>query len=87
MPVLRRQPNGKGDKVTVYKKANQIFDRWENDKTYIVTLVSKTGNSEMDSWIIYSKDIQEARRLSQFWLGESGKGLTWKILGVEPKRR
>ena len=71
--------------MTTYKKASQIFDKWDNDKTYIVTLVEK-GGEKMDSWIIYAKDIQEARRLSQFWLGESGKGIAWKILGVEPKR-
>lgn len=71
--------------MKVYKKAPQIFEKWEGDRTYIVTL-SEKGGGQMDSWIIYAKDIQEARRLSQFHLGDAGLGLKWKIMGVEPKR-
>lgn len=70
----------------IYKQPLQIFDKWENDKGYYLVIGSKKSN-EMESKVIYAKDIKEARRLAQFWLSDAGLALDWKVLGVEPVRK
>ena len=64
--------------MRIYKKPDQIFDKWEGDKTYELGLKDFDGDYEILK--IYAKDINEARRLSEFWLTDSGKRKNrWKV--------
>ena len=58
--------------ATVYKQAHEIFNKWEKDKTYELGL-RHTTTGQYDIMKMYAKDIDEARRLSGFWLSDTGK--------------
>lgn len=68
-----------------YKKANEIFDPWPNDKQYDMGLIDPDGF--YDIRVIFAKDINEARRLSGFWLSDSGlRQQGYKVKYVLPSR-
>jgi hypothetical protein len=71
--------------MTKYKKAHEIFDKWEKDKTYEMGL---RNDQKYEIHKIYAKDIDEARRLSGFWLTDSGRRKEgWKVQYVLPAKR
>jgi len=67
-----------------YKHPHEIFDKWKSDKIYNMHLTNRLSK-EILTKVIYAKNITEARRLSQFWLGDQKEyPHEWKILGVSP---
>jgi len=58
--------------MRIYKKAHEIFDKWEQDKTYELGLYHLMSG-KYDIMKMYAKDIDEARRLANYWISDNGK--------------
>ncbi len=73
--------------MTVYKQAHQIFEKWENDKPYELGLKHRSSG-QYQMYKVFAKDINEARRLSDFWLSDSGNRKEgWVVQYVLPFRQ
>ena len=69
-----------------YKQPEEIFEKREGDKTYELGLYHFM-TSAYETMKIYAKDVDEARRLANFWLSDIGRRKEgWQVKYVLPVR-